>query len=181
MKIGIDVSQVVYDGTGVSRYVEKLTKKLVEIGQNHEFTLIGISSGRKAKLVKFFQEIRKINPKVRCILIPLPISIFEFIWNRLHIIPIEILTGKLDIFWSSDWVEPPRLKAKGITTIHDLSIYKTPEAFNNQIIQVHQRKLRFSATYSDIFLCDSEATKIDAKSILNISQNKLYVVYPGYL
>ena len=85
----------------------------------------------------------------------------------------------MDVFFTSDWLEPPAVKAKKITTIHDLSIFKTPESFDKKIIEVHKRKLQWVKKESDLIICDSLATKKDAMDILGIEEKRLRIVYPG--
>lgn len=72
------------------------------------------------------------------------------------------------------------LQAKGITTIHDLTVFRFPESFPKEIVEVHTRKLKRSKEECDFFLCDSEATKKDAIEMLKIPSEKVQVIYPGY-
>lgn len=41
MRIGIDVSQVVYKGTGVGSYTENLVKNLIKIDDSNQYILFG--------------------------------------------------------------------------------------------------------------------------------------------
>jgi len=179
MKIGIDISQIVYEGTGVAEYVQKLVSQLLAIDQKNEYILF--FSHQSAKITNYKLQITNKfpNSKFRIREFQIPIQFLELLWNRLHIIPIEWFIGDIDIFYTSDWVEPPAKKAKKITTIHDLSIYKVPESFDKKIIEVHKRKLRWVAKESSAILCDSEATKRDAHELLHIENERLHVVYPG--
>lgn len=178
MKVGIDISQIVYEGTGVAEYVKKLVEQLLIIDTKNEYVLF--FSHHKASIALFESKISK-TAKAKYVFkkFRFPIQFLEFVWNKLHIVPIENLIGNVDIFYTSDWVEPPTKKARKITTLHDLSIYKVPESFDKNIIAVHKRKLRWVVKESNIILCDSEATKRDAIELLNIPREKLYVVYPG--
>ena len=87
--------------------------------------------------------------------------------------------GAVDIFWSSDWTQPPLGSAKGITTIHDITILKSKDVMSKHIQAVHRRKLQRSMTNCSLFLCDSESTKNDVRKLLKIPEEKLRVVYPG--
>ena len=180
MKIGIDISQIVYENTGVSRYVREMVKHIIRIDSKHSYVLFGSSLRQRNVLENFYDEIQKINPSVKTVILPLPPTILDILWNRLHVIPITWLTGPLDMFWSSDWTQPPLGKAKGITTIHDLSFLRFPDSFNNKILSVQKRRLNWAKRECQHFLCDSEATKQDVKNLLNIDSSRLSVVYPGY-
>ena len=180
MKIGIDISQIVYENTGVGRYVREMVKHLVHTDSEHTYVLFGSSLRHQDVLENFCDEIQKINPSVKTVILPLPPTILDILWNRLHIIPIPLFTGPLDIFWSSDWTQPPLGKTRGMTTIHDLSFLRFPDSFNNKILSVQKRRLHWAKRECQHFLCDSEATKQDVEKLLKISSSRLSVIYPGY-
>lgn len=96
----------------------------------------------------------------------------------LHIFPIEWFIGDVDVFWSSDWTQPPLRKAKGITTIHDLTVLRFPESFGDtNIVSVQKRRLAWAKKDCRNFFCDSMATAKDAQELLGIGNGT--VVYPG--
>ncbi|HLD24582.1 MAG TPA: glycosyltransferase [Patescibacteria group bacterium] len=179
MKIGIDISQIVHEGTGVATYVKQIVAALVKKYPQHEYVLFG-SSLRKQKVLRaYFNDIYHLSKHTRVVVLPIPPTFLEILWNRLHIFPVEWFTGPLDLFWSSDWTQPPLLRARGVTTIHDLSILQFPNESNETIVATQKRKLRLSARICSAFFCDSEVTKKDAEELLNIDNAKLTVVYPG--
>ena len=175
MKIGIDISQIVYEGTGVGNYVRAMVAELIKRDTKNEYILFGSSLRRRHIFFRSFQTSRR----VRLVIVPIPPTVLEFIWNRLHILPIEWLTGPLDVFWSSDWTQPPLSSAKGVTTIHDLSTVRFPESFVGKIVNTQKRRLHHAVAQCAAFFCDSEATKKDAIELLGIPNNKLFVIYPG--
>jgi len=87
--------------------------------------------------------------------------------------------GNVDIFITSDWVEPPTKKAKKATIIYDLIVYKHPEETAKKIVETQKRKLNWVKKESDIIFCISESTKKDIMQILDINENKIKVLYPG--
>lgn len=179
MKIGIDISQVVYEGTGVGRYVRQLVSALLNLDKNNEYVLIGFSLRRRQKVQDFFREVSLNHKNVRLVSWPVPPAMLDFFWNRLHLLPIEWLIGKVDVFWSSDWTQPPLSNAGGVTTIHDLSFLKFPESFDKKIIEVQKRRLKLVKKECRMILCDSESTKKDVVELLHIPENRLQVIYPG--
>ena len=122
-------------------------------------------------------------PFVEIVVISVMINyLLSFFWNTLHIIPIEWLTGPLDIFWSSDWTQPPMVKAQAVTTIHDISPILFPESMYEDTIGKTQRKRLFWAVKEcSAFFCDSHATKKDLLHYYHIDPSRAYVVYPGML
>lgn len=179
MKIGIDISQIVHEGTGVAIYVKKIVAALVEQYPEHEYVLFGSSLRKQSVFHEYFNTIYYLSKKIRLVVVPIPPTLLEILWNRLRIAPIEWFTGPLDLFWSSDWTQPPLAYARGVTTVHDLSILKFPKESNETIVATQKRKLKLSASACSAFFCDSETTKKDAHELLGIDSERLVVVYPG--
>src|SRR3990167_10040775 len=175
MRIGIDISQLAYEHTGVASYLSSLVRELVK-NEQHEYALF-FASLRKSLPVEFESAIQGNNVRIRKI--KLSPTVLDLFWNRLHIAPIEWFIGDVDVFITSDWTEPPVKKAKKATIIYDLIIYKHPEETDKKIIQTQKRKLKWVKKESDIVFCISESTKNDAIEVLGLDKNKVKVIYPG--
>lgn len=176
MKIGIDVSQVVYSNTGVSNYLAKLVENLLKADSENEYVLFFSSLRRDLDLSIFkVQE----SPRVTIKTFKFPPLVLDYLWNRLHIMPIEWLIGDVDIFITSDWTEPPTKRAKKATIIYDLIVYKSPEETARKIIDTQKRKLKWLKKESDIIFTISESSKKDINEILKIDSNKIKVIYPS--
>ena len=192
MKIGIDISQIVYEGTGVGEYTKNLIEALLKVDKENEYVLF-FSSLRRQLDSLFINELtswrvnelknKKVHEltswRVKIRQFKIPPTLLDFLWNKLHICPIEWLIGKVDVFFSSDWTQPLTLKAKKITTIHDLSVFKFPEEHHPKIVAVQKRRLKWVKKECDLIICDSLATKRDAMEILGIEKKRLRVIYPG--
>lgn len=179
MRIGIDISQIVYEGTGVARYVKNLVSSLLEKDEENEYVLFGSSLRKKHVLKEFADTLGKKHRNVRSVIAPFPPTVLDALWNRLHVIPIEWFIGPVDVFWSSDWTQPPLAHAYGITTIHDVSFLKFPESFPASIITVQKRRLQRAVRVCRTFFCDSEATKKDVIHEYGVSPSHMTVIYPG--
>jgi len=174
MKIGIDISQLAYQETGVANYLENLVQNLIKADKKNEYILF-FSSLRKKLPIEF-----PINSKIKVKEFKFPPTLLDLLWNRLHILPIENFIGDVDIFITSDWTEPPAKKAKKATILYDLIVYKYPKETAQKIVGVQKRKLKWVKRESDRIFCISEATKRDAQEILGIDNKKLEVIYPGF-
>ncbi len=176
MKIGIDISQLAYANTGVANYLQNLLQNLLAIDEKNEYVLFYSSLRRKLddSLIKSL-----INSRVHLKKFKFPPTLLDLLWNKLHIAPIEWFVGDVDIFITSDWTEPPVKRARKVTILYDLIVYKCPEESNSLIIQTQKRKLAWVKKETDIVFCISEATKKDAMKILGIEEDKIKVIYPG--
>jgi glycosyltransferase involved in cell wall biosynthesis len=176
MRIGIDISQLAYANTGVANYLGKLVASLIELDKEHEYVLF-YSSLRKELDSSFVNVLT--SSRVSFKYAKFPPSLLDLLWNKLHVLPIERLIGDVDVFITSDWTEPPVRKAKKLTILYDLIVYKYPQETAKKIVQTQIRKLKWVKKESDMILCISEATKRDAVEILGIPTEKLKVIYPG--
>ena len=190
MKIGIDISQTAYEGTGVANYLTKLVEHLLAVDKENEYVLF-YSSARIPFQAENLSIADKKNIQIKTF--KFPPTLLDFLWNKLHIFPIEWLIGNIDVFISSDWVQPPLKHAKGVTVLYDLIIYKYPEESHDQlrfniknmslsanIVASQKRRLRWVKKECSKILCISQATKNDAREILKIEEEKLAVIYPGF-
>ena len=165
MKIGIDVSQITYEGTGVANFLRHLVLNLIKIDKKNQYILF-YSSFRK-KIPDIVNDLTKTqNFKIKKF--KLPPSVLDLLWNRLHILPIEWLIGDIDIFITSDWTEPPTTKAKKATILYDLIVYRFPNETDKKIVDVQKRKLKWVKNESSMVFCISEATKKDAIEVLGL-------------
>ncbi|MCJ7804125.1 hypothetical protein MUP35_00090, partial [Patescibacteria group bacterium] len=143
MKIGIDISQIVY-GTGVSSYTKNLVENLLRIDKQNEYKLF-FSSLRQPLPSDF----KIANKKAKVKFFPIPPTLLEPLWNKWHWPSVERLIGHIDVFHSSDWTQPPSRAAK-VTTIHDFGFLKYPETAHPKIKAVHQRRLGWVKKEADL-------------------------------
>ncbi|GIW61561.1 MAG: hypothetical protein KatS3mg089_0413 [Patescibacteria group bacterium] len=176
MKIGIDISQLAYSNTGVANYFHNLLQNLIAVDEQNEYILFYSSLRRKLddSIIKSL-----INSRVKLKKFRFPPILLDLLWNKLHIAPIEWFVGDVDVFITSDWTEPPVIKAKKVTILYDLIVYKYPQETTAKIIKTQKSKLKWVRKEADAILCISESTKKDASEILGIDQKRLHLVYPG--
>ena len=169
MIIGIDISSTQY-GTGVSDYTLNLVKNLIKIDHKNTYKL-------------FFASLRHSPPKfplqtnLKIYRSYLPLNIFEILFNRLRL-PVELFIGKCDVFHSSDWTQPSALKAKIVTTVHDLTPFINPNWHHPKVISVHNRKMKLAARFCSHFICVSQNTQKDLLRLFpSINPKKTSVIY----
>lgn len=170
MRIGIDV-RLLEDTkamTGIGVYLYENLIALNEIDNINEYYLFS----RKPIDMSSFNSYRWHN-----IVKDFPIGIlwFDFI--------LPILLGKLEIqvFWSVNHFLPliKGRNCKYILTIHDIAILKIKGIgeYNNIIKQF--MLVKRSCNKANVIIADSIATKNDLSKVLNISEEKIKVIYLG--
>jgi glycosyltransferase involved in cell wall biosynthesis len=177
MKLGIDISQIVYEGTGVARFTEGLVKAIVNYDKENQWFF-------------FFSGFRKtLDPKVKRLIIksrhklvewsfpPKALSLLWNDWHNISIVPKE-LRG-LDLFITSDWTEPKIPGVRKATIVHDLVFKRFPETVEKTILKTQTKRLRRVSKESDLIFTDSQATKDDLLKYYAIEKDKVVVNYPG--
>src|SRR3989344_3411545 len=176
MKIAIDISQIVYEGSGVTRYTRNLVESLLQYDQKNEYTFFFSSLRRTLN-----KEIEtNINNKYKLKKYRLPPTVLDFLWNRLHVVPIDYFVGDVDLILTSDWTEPPS-SSKKLTVVHDLVFLKFPETLHKKIVEVQKRRLYWVKKESTRIIADSHNTKQDLVELLAIPQERIDVVYPAVI
>ena len=179
MLVGIDISMLVYQGSGVANYTYNLVKNLLLYDKKNTYKLFYSSFRRPKETKEKLKEFKKLGAKVYDF--PFPPFLLKLFWNKLHLFPIEWFIGKVDVFHSSDFLRPPTSKTvKNITTIHDLTWKLFPEYHTKDIIYAHEKKLEKTIKYNDEIIVDSENTKNDLLKLYpQIKEEKVHVIYPG--
>lgn len=177
MKIAIDISQIVY-GTGVSSYTGNLAKNLLEVDKKNEYILFASTLRAKKRLKEFLNDLadyQNFNSKI----LSFPLTFLEILWNRLHVYPIDNIINEVDIFHSSDWLQPPILSpsTKKVTTIHDMIPYLFTSSVHAKIVVNQKRRLNLVKKQVDLIIADSQTTKEDIVKFLQIDPTKIRVVY----
>lgn len=175
MKIGIDISQIVYTGTGIARYTKNLVASLSDLGV--DLHLFGAAFNRLTQLNQLYDASIK-NSRTTKYFYPIPPKLLHILWNRWHTFSVDHLIKPVDIFHTSDWTEPPTRFPK-LTTIHDLVVYKYPHYLPQQIIETQKSKLAWVKRECATVIADSMSTKADIVAILGIPDSKIHVVPLG--
>lgn len=164
-KVAIDISQVVY-GTGVSIYTKNLLENLLKIDKENQYILFAGTLRRKREILNLFPTSR---------VFPFPPKLADFVWNKLHVFNVENFVGKVDVFHSSDWTQPPS-RAFKVTTIHDLIPLKFPKMLHKQIVEAHKYRLSWVEREVDRIIVPSTSTKNDLLE-LGIDSKRIRVIY----
>lgn len=163
MRVGFDISQLAHLG-GVISYTNHLTEEFSKIPN---LSMVYFYSSLRKPYKGHLKNVKSFK---------LPPTLFEVLFNNIRNVGIEKFIGPVDIFHSSDWVQPPT-KAKKVTTYHDVIPLKFPEWSDPKIVSVHRRRLELVEREIDVVIAVSEATKRDLIDISKIREDKIKVVY----
>ena len=178
MRIGIDISQIVY-GTGVSFYTRSLVKHLLKADNKNNYVLFGGALRSRQVLIDNVQHFSEYKSKFKLKIYPFSPNISDILFNKVHFLPIETFIGKVDVFHSSDWTQP-KTNCFNVTTIHDLAPIIYPKLNDRNIVEVHKRRLKRIFAEVDRVIVPSKATENELLR-LGYDATKIRVIYeaPG--
>ena len=177
MRIGIDYTAAARQRAGIGRYTRELIGALLALPEDHQYTIFAAVGGLGDKNWRPVAE----ASRVRFRTLPLSDDWLARLWHRLRLpIPVETITGPLDLFYSPDFVLPPtRRGTRTILTVHDLSFLRYPEHFVPKLVRYLNDVVPRSVVRADLVLADSEATRADLIARLGTSPEKVNVLYSG--
>ncbi|PJE62548.1 hypothetical protein COU88_04400 [Candidatus Roizmanbacteria bacterium CG10_big_fil_rev_8_21_14_0_10_39_6] len=177
MKIGIDISQIQYEGTGVARYTLELVAELLQQDKRNTYTLFYNSFHTRLKNIQSAQTI--LSSSARICEFSLPEKVLHVIWNTFSILSIEHFIGRQDIYFYSDWFTPP-VNARTFTTVHDLAFRLYPKTIHPYVRSSQEKRLnRISKSKGNLIFTDSFSTRNDLQKYYSIPPNRIKVIYPG--
>ena len=173
MRIGIDYTAAVRQRAGIGRYTRNLVRALVEIDVTNRYLLFVADPGSKSK-----DEGWPANFQLRGV--PVSDRWLHILWQRMRIpLPIQLVTGKLDLFHSPDFVLPPVGSAPALVTVHDLSFLRMPECFVPGFAAYLRTAVSRAVRRAAHVLADSKSTRRDLVELLGVEETRVTVLYPG--
>ena len=113
MRIGLDATPLLGSRTGIGRYVEELVQGLARVAPEDDRVLTAFTVRGAAPLA----DVPGVEVRHR----RAPARLLQRSWQTLGWPPVEVLSGRVDVFHGTNFVLPPLRRARGVVTVHDLS------------------------------------------------------------
>ncbi len=176
-RIGIDVTSAIVQGGGIGRYTRELVRALVQEDSTYYFHLF---SAKPPDIVPVANPLPD-GERVAYHPAPLTERWLYRLWYRLKLpLPVQWVTGPLDLFHSPDFVLPP--VSGGIPTlltVHDLSFAHYPQVFPEPLVRYLNTVVPWSVGRATHILADSQATQDDLTTLWQVAPEKVTVLYSG--
>jgi len=177
MDIGIDVTSALTQGGGIGRYTRELVQALTSLDGRSTYHLFAARQTAPPAVPHPLPSGRHIQLHTA----PLDERWLYRLWYRLRVpVPVQWVTGKLDLFHSPDFVLPP---VSGVIptllTVHDLSFVHYPAVYPAVLVNYLNKVVPWSIRRASHVLADSQATKADLMSIWQVPDEKITVLYSG--
>lgn len=176
-RIGIDVTSAIVQGGGIGRYTRELTRALTQLDVGHQYRLFSAKPPAAPPVPDPLPQGAHISYHPA----PLGERWLYRLWYRLRLpLPLQWVTGPLDLFHSPDFVLPP--VSGGIPTlltVHDLSFAHYPQVFPEPLVRYLNSIVPWSVARATHILADSQATKHDLLTLWQVPPQKVTVLYSG--
>ncbi len=174
MRIGIDFTSAVRERAGIGRYARELIRALARCDHANAYALF-VPRDARAELLRYDWPS---NFSIRRA--PLTERYLAALWHRARApLPVEAFIGKVDVFYSPDFLLPPTRARRKIVTVHDLSYVRVPECFPAPLLNYLNRAVPPSVARADLVLADAASTQRDLAEVYGVSLDKIKVLYSG--
>ena len=174
MRIGIDYTAAVHQRAGIGRYTRELVAALSARDRINQYVLLVSGRGDAG------DGLPQLGSNFRRRLLPLSHRWTTLLWQRLRLpLPVELVTGRLNLFHSPDFVLPPVRWGGRLLTVHDLSFIRYPDLAAPGLAWYLEDAVRRSVARADLIFADSKATRDDLLELWQVREKRMVVVYPG--
>jgi glycosyltransferase involved in cell wall biosynthesis len=175
LRICIDYTAAIRQGAGVGRFVHRLVAALLELDRENQYTLMYSRPDRKGPAPRL-----PIGPNVTARSLFLTERLSNILWYKLGLpVPIELLGPAADLYYFPDFALPPVRRGRTVITVHDLSFLLVPDCAEAGL-RIHLEKVvPMSVRYADFVTVDSENTRNELTTLLDVEPNRVAVVYGG--
>ena len=170
-QVVLDLQPCCGNRSGVGMYTYEIARRLVSDDtlsfSGNLFNLLGKQDGsewRKAIALPLHE--------CRC----LPGKVYRLLGGLLPIGYQRLFGGRSDLTVFFNYIVPPHIKGKVITTVHDVTYLRYPETVRSRTLYSLRARLPHSIRRSDHILTVSEFTKRELTELLHIPPEKISVV-----
>ncbi len=184
MRFAVDYTAAARQGGGIGRYARELIGAILAADDENEYVLMAASTGlgghwrdEQARLRALAASPEQLTFRS----LPITDDWMARIWQRLRLpLPADLITGAVDWFYSPDFVLPPlRKSTRSLLTVHDLSFLRHPDTFPPPLLHYLKQAVPRSVARADHILADSDATREDLITLLNVSPRRVTTLYSG--
>jgi glycosyltransferase involved in cell wall biosynthesis len=173
VRVAIDYTAAVNQSAGIGRFVRSLVGALADLDSTTQYLLL-YAAPNEAAVPRFPTAKNFSSRQVR-----LSQRYLDIAWHRLKLpLPVNLLTGPVDVFHSPDFVLPPVRHSRSLLTVHDLAFLLRPECADESLREYLEKAVPHSVRRADFVVADSENTRNDVICLLGIPPERVAVV-PG--
>ncbi|MCL5995538.1 MAG: glycosyltransferase family 4 protein [Chloroflexi bacterium] len=181
-RITIDYTPALQQSAGIGRLTREVVRALLAIESRHRYTLFYMGGmGQRHKRTEDGRAVSSVVHTPSYAAWPLNDRWMYRIWHRARLpLPVEVLSGRCDLYHATDFVLPPTLPAtRTVLTVHDLTFERDPDSAPPQLLRFLKRVVPQSARRATHIVADSYATARDLAELYAIAPDKITVIHSG--
>ncbi len=174
ISIGFDAKRAFFNRSGLGNYSRSLLASLLKEHPENAYYLFSPKIKNRIN-IESDELFTLIEPELKIF------KLLGSLW-RLKFMSAEIKHHKLDIFHGLSQELPfgvEKTGAKSVVTVHDLIFMRFPKFYNWIDSKIYYQKLMHACRVSDLIVAVSQQTKDDLVRLLNVSPDKISVIYQG--
>ncbi|MVX67321.1 glycosyltransferase [Clostridium chromiireducens] len=174
MKVSIELQPCLKNRSGIGIYTYEISKNLQRF---HNINLCGdiFNFINRNNLDKDLDGL-DFNCKVFNLF---PYGVYRRMWNYIYIKYNWLFKDRSDIYHFFNFIVPPNVDGKVITTVYDMTYKLYPETMDKKNLKRLNDDMKYSVDRADKIITISESSKEDIKRFLNVNKDKIEVVYCG--
>ena len=175
MKIGYEAKRIFHNKTGLGNYSRDVIRVLSTYYSSNSYLLYNPKKSDQFLFEANNKNVFEKNPKTKFA------REFKNYWRQKGIVN-DLKIDNITLFHGLSGELPVGLKAnniKSVVTIHDLIFMRYPKLYSFFDRKIHYLKFKKSAKAADKIIAISEQTKLDIITYLNVSPEKIEVIYQG--
>jgi glycosyltransferase involved in cell wall biosynthesis len=174
VRVAIDYTAGVNQSAGIGRFVRGLVGGLAEIDSETQYLLLHAAPNGSIQAPfpsgKNFSR-RGLRFSQRHL---------DIAWHRFRLpLPVNLLTGPIDVFHSPDFLLPPVRQARTLLTVHDLAFLVRPECAEPNLRDYLEKAVPRSVRRADFVVTDSENTRNDVVCLIGADPERVQVIHGG--
>ncbi len=174
MKINLELQPCLKNKSGIGIYTYELAK-LLQGKDNIELSGNIFNFLNRNDISK---DIEGLNMNINlCTLFPY--GVYRRVWNKVHINYNKLFNSHDELYHFFNFIVPPNITGKVITTIHDMTYILYPETMDKKNLKRITNDIDYSVNRSDKIITVSESSKNDIIKYLNVQPSKIEIVYNG--
>lgn len=171
MKVALELQPCCGNRSGIGMYTYELARRMKD---ENELTFTG-------NLFNFMGR-NDTAPSLEGVDLPLQIcrsmsyGVYRRIW---HLLPLTygMLFPRADLNVFFNYIIPPRVKGRVMTTVYDMTYLRFPETMDKRNLKRLRSDMEYSVERSDHIITISEFSKREITELLGIPEEKISVVY----
>ena len=175
MKIGYEAKRIFHNKTGLGNYSRDVIRVLSTYYSTNSYLLYNPKKSDQFLFEANNKNVFEKNPKTKFA------REFKNYWRQKGIVN-DLKIDNITLFHGLSGELPLGLKAnniKSVVTIHDLIFMRYPKLYSFFDRKIHYLKFKKSAKAADKIIAISEQTKLDIITYLDVSPEKIEVIYQG--